>query len=516
MFARGSLMGWAMVGVLCLALPASALACPFCSAVSLTFSEEMQRSDVAVLAKRVPKAAPPAEGIPDPSTEDEESGRTAFEIVEVLRGGEFLPSGKFIETIYFGENPPETTFLVLGIEPPVISWGTPIPLSSRAVEYVRQLPQLEEKSDVERLAFFLDYLEDEDEMLARDTYDEFAKAAFETVQELEDQLPHEKLLAWIDDPRVPATRRRLYLTMLGVCGSEEDLPLLEEMMRSEDRQRKAGLDAMINSYLMLKGPEGLKLAEELFLSNPDADYTDTYAAIMAIRVHGEEVKTVPRERLVKGLRKVLERPELADLVINDLARWNDWEVTDRLVELFKNADEQSSWVRVPVINFLRASPQPEAKEYLAELSEIDPEAYKRASAFVVPSAQPSSEDPAAEESNDVVDETTETPPEETLADASEGTSEEVEPVQEPVQNEDTVEQPAEEQIAASESEEKDATTDAVQVAAVQETNQAGHTEEPAPTASRTTFVVAPLVIAGALACLMWVILRGSAPKGEGS
>ena len=55
-----------------------------------------------------------------------------------------------------------------------------------------------------------------------------------------------------------------------------------------------------------------------------------------------------------------DRPELADLVIPDLSRWEDWTVMDRLVELFEKADDESNWVRVPVINFLRACPLPEA------------------------------------------------------------------------------------------------------------------------------------------------------------
>jgi hypothetical protein len=72
---------------------------------------------------------------------------------------------------------------------------------------------------------------------------------------------------------------------------------------------------------------------------------------------------------------------LADLVIPDLARWQDWESMDELVKLFKTADEKSSWVRVPVINFLRACPLPEAKDHLVELEKIDPAAAKRANMF---------------------------------------------------------------------------------------------------------------------------------------
>ena len=78
---------------------------------------------------------------------------------------------------------------------------------------------------------------------------------------------------------------------------------------------------------------------------------------------------------------MLDRPKLADLVIPDLGRWKDWSVMDRLVELFKKADEESIWVRVPVISYLRACPLPKAKLYIEELAKIDPDAVKRASLF---------------------------------------------------------------------------------------------------------------------------------------
>jgi hypothetical protein len=169
--------------------------------------------------------------------------------------------------------------------------------------------------------------------------------------------------------------------MLGAYNSPDDAPLLEEMIKSKDRQTKGALDALVAAYLTLKGPEGMPLVEELFLKNKDAEYTDTYATIMALRFHGTEDKIIPRERLLAGLRMMLDRPQLADLVIPDLARWEDWSVVDKLVELFKNSDDESSWVRVPVINYLRACPLPEAKSRIDELAKIDPESIKRANSF---------------------------------------------------------------------------------------------------------------------------------------
>lgn len=370
---------WTLTGLVAVATVAAlstpAAACPFCSAVSLTFSEEIGSSQVAVIAKLV--QAPPRS---DDAATALEVAKAKFEIVNVLKGEDALGKDRKIEVVYFGDSPEGATFLIMGIDPPAINWSTPIAISERGVEYVTKTMDLPTDGP-DRLAFFQDYLEDDDDMLARDAYDEFAKAPYSQVLELKGRMKHDKLVAWVKSTEIPVSRRRLYVTMLGAYGSQDDVPLFEEMIKSKDRQTKGALDALVAAYLTLKGPEGMPLVEELFLKNKDAEYTDTYATIMALRFHGTEDKIIPRKRLLAGLRMMLDRPQLADLVIPDLARWEDWSVIDKLVELFKTSDDESSWVRVPVINYLRACPLPEAKQRIDELAKIDPESIKRANSF---------------------------------------------------------------------------------------------------------------------------------------
>lgn len=360
-------------------LPAAALACPFCNAVQKTLSEDIAASVAVVVAKLVDTPAKPADATTPPDS--------VFEIVRVLKGGELLKGAKQVKTLYFGGQPKGTQFLIYAVDPERITWSAPTALSARAVGYVSELPKLPEKG-VGRLEFFQEYLEDADGMLANDAYDEFARAPYAEVRELREKMHHDQLLAWVTNTEVSASRRRLYLTMLGVCGRADDVPALEAMIKSKDRQVRSALDALIACYLTLKGPDGVSLVEDLFLKNKDAEYTDTYAAIMAFRFLGQESDVVPRQRLMEGLRYMLERPPLADLVIPDLARWQDWSVMEKLVKLFKEADEDSSWVRVPVVNYLRACPKPEAKEYLKELTTIDPESVKRAMSFSALGAVP--------------------------------------------------------------------------------------------------------------------------------
>lgn len=362
------------------ALVNTARACPFCSATQLTLSEELKQNDVTVICKL---AARPVESA---ATDSPDAGQCTFEVVQVLKGEEHLarqPGATKpyqLKILFYGEQPLGSTFLAFGVDPTNLVWGTPTALSDRGVEYMRQLPKLAD-SGAGRLAFFQNYFEDADSLLAADAYDEFAKAPYSDLVQLKTQMPREKLVTWINNPNVSTGRRRLYLCMLSVCGQAEDAKMLEGLIRNEDRQVRTALDATIGAYLTLMGPAGMPLVEDMFLKKADAEYTDTYSAIMALRFIGQDTTAIPRERLIEAMRHMLSRPKLADLIIPDLTRWQDWTVMPQLVQLFKQADQESSWVRVPVINYLRACPLPEAKKYIDELAVIDPDAVRRATMF---------------------------------------------------------------------------------------------------------------------------------------
>lgn len=359
-----------------MALAGEARCCPLCGAAAPTFGEEFANVDVVVVARLVEPPPP----VKSASTVGDELARAKFDIDAVIKGKSLVEGTKRVETIYFGDAKLGQSFLIMGVDPPKLQWSTPLVLSDRGRKYMNSLLTLP-KEGPERLKFFLDYLEDRDEQLARDSHDEFAKAPYEHIRGVKSLMNHDKLLAWISDADVPSNRRRLYFMMLSVCGTEKDLAFLESLMKSNDRKQKAGLDAMVACYVSLKGADGLPLVEDLFLKNDKSDYADTYAAIMALRVHGTDLDVVPKKRLLESLAYMLDRPQLADLVIPDLARWEDWTRVDKLVKLFKESDEKTSWVRVPVINYLRACPLPEAKERIKELEKIDPVAVKRANTF---------------------------------------------------------------------------------------------------------------------------------------
>ena len=363
------------------------LACPFCSAVSLTFAQEIAQSQAAAIVRLV---EPPPAGALSPRAEGP-LPKGKFAVVEVLKGADFVADaghsaadGTPIETILLEEKPVGTLFLLMGIEPPTLVWSSPIPVSERAVQYLRKLSALPEKGP-DRLAFFQRHLEDPDETLARDAYDEFAVAPYADVRGLADRMDPTQLLQWIENPKVQANRRRLYATMLGACGTKADAERIGAILANQDlgpekAEVRSGLDALIACYVTLRGPEGLDLIDELFLNRRGREipFTETYAAVMALRFLGEESQGVPRDRVLTSLRLLLAEPKLADLVIADLARWQDWSVIDQLVELFEKAEADNIFVREPIVNYLRVCPLPQAAAAIGRLEKIDPEAVRRA------------------------------------------------------------------------------------------------------------------------------------------
>ena len=335
--------------------------CPFCSAASQTLRQESLSMDAVAIATLV------TDGRIDID------GNATFLVERVLRGESLLEKGQKVEANYFGPGKTEKKFLLLGVDPRNLVWSSPLPLSADAEKYIEALQKLPE-DPVARLEFFQKHFEHPDSLLARDSYDEFALAPYEDVKKLKSKMDHDQLMEWIRDPAISPDRKRLYYTMLGICGTKADAVEFESMIRSSDPDKRAGLDALIASYLMLQGPEGLELINQQFLANRKATYPDVYASVMALRFHGTEADAIPKESILVSMRHLLSAPDLADLVIPDLARWG-------LCELFKTANDDNSWVRVPVVNYLRACPLPEAKERLVELEKIDPKAVKRAATF---------------------------------------------------------------------------------------------------------------------------------------
>ena len=146
-----------------------------------------------------------------------------------------------------------------------------------------------------------------------------------------------------------------------------------------------GLDGLISGYLVLAGEKGLDAIDKSKLQNKKAAFSETYAAAQALRfmwTYGNG--RISQDRLRQSMRGLLDRPELADLVIADLARWEDWSVMDRLMKSYGKEDYSHPPVKRAIVRYMlvaaKANDQPaeQAKANLAKLRQQDPALVKSA------------------------------------------------------------------------------------------------------------------------------------------
>lgn len=310
-----------------------------------------------------------------------------FRIEKIIKGELYTKLGATVETTYYGPPTSEKTFLLQGVDPKAFVWSAPVPLTDEAKDYLGKLLTLPEEP-VERLAFYQNFFEHPDFMLSRDAYDEFALTPYEEVVRLKPRIQRERLIEWINDPAISVDRKRLYYTLVAICDVKDDAIWMEKKIKSADEKERTALDALSAAYLSLRGAEGLPILVENYFRNMDSDYVDVYAVVGALRFHATEGKVIEPLKVADAMAELLARPDLADLVIPDLARLEDWRHLDKLMQLFKEAKKPDDWlIRSPIINFMRACPLPKAEELLKKMEAIDPAAVKRAKThFPIPKA----------------------------------------------------------------------------------------------------------------------------------
>jgi len=381
----GALAAVAAALAMVAAVPTAAPACPFCSGVQ-SVSDQVATGDVAVIARLTQDLAPGRGEIGA-------LGETVrFRVSHILKAPaasdaaraaavKDVEVGAVIETFFVESGKAGQPFLITGNITPLLVWGYPIKLSQAAAEYLVERYPLP-RSGPERFRFFYERLEHKDDMIALDAYGEFAEMDFDELTANRNQLDPDELAERLTRKSVDARNKRLYLTMLGVCGEARHAPAVEAMLDAPPSVARMKLDATLACYVSLTGEQGLELIRRRYFDNPTADFGLVTDAINALRFHGDRAHVVARAKVVELFRSLLKKPELADLIIPDLIRWEDWEVVDEIAALFRAADEDSLWVRRPAVEYMARCPLPRAKAYLEEFRESDPEVYRDAMAAV--------------------------------------------------------------------------------------------------------------------------------------
>lgn len=373
------------------------MACPLCEALSGTISDDIKSAQVCLIATCKSSKPTGNDGLFvlefEPAFIALNGTPPSLSTTHVHSLNSIAPGTKVLLFGFSGEcaiEKPENGAAVVITPSPdkqETVWGPPQELTEAAVEYLKQLPD-SEVPEVNRLLFYYKFIHSTDKLVSDDAYNECARASLAAIRDpqFHNSVDIDQIVRKLRDADTPPKYKSFYWMLLAECGTPDHaklfdelvLPLLTKKVNEPASPEPAWLSASLAANVRLTGEKGLQQIESLVLSNLDAKSSTKYSAVAAIRALGNEMDAMPKHRLSQALALVLEDTESADFVIADLARWEYWEAIPALNKLFERVEGNSTFVRTPIINFMRTCPLPSAKEHVQAMAKRDPSAYRRA------------------------------------------------------------------------------------------------------------------------------------------
>jgi hypothetical protein len=235
---------------------------------------------------------------------------------------------------------------------------------SKLIPYLTGALALKDRPQSERLRYCFDHLASADSEVAMDVYREFARADYKDYMEMAAKLPPDTIAGWLRDPKTPSYRYGLYASLLGHCGKVEHAKVLLSMIENSEKRKGSGIDGMLAGYVMIQPKEGWTYLTNV-LKNGTEDFLMRYAALRTIRFFWDyRGDLVARDQLAAGLTLVLGHSDMADFAIEDLRRWQRWETTDCVLDLFDRKSHDVRAVKRAILRFALCCPRPRAASFV--------------------------------------------------------------------------------------------------------------------------------------------------------
>lgn len=382
--------------------------CPFCSALAPCLREELSQVDHVAIAICT-ESARQAGDLPLHSFRIESLAPGAAEAKQIDTSLKLV--GTVVQAYSLKRyKPGERTLMFCIGQDGELAWSPVEPMSKPCLEYVQHVfgySRLESPEWLARhgaasireevlassrdkyrwLNLYWKHLESEDTWVRRDSYNALAKVSTDELRPWTKELGPKAIRERLEQKEVSVSHRRFYWAILGLCGKKEDAKFawaaIERQMTARKEkpisQDAVGLDAAISTYLLLGGEPALEKVEAKLLGGEKRHSSERFAALSALRVHAQEFQAFDKKRICKALSSLLDDADCVDMVIPDLARLEDWSHVEALKTKFLAAAEsEQQQLLVPIINYLRACPKPEAAKALDACENAAPDAFKRA------------------------------------------------------------------------------------------------------------------------------------------
>jgi hypothetical protein len=307
---------------------------------------------------------------------DGERGMTDLIVDQVIRDDAVIARQKTITVPGYipfdAKNPPK--YLVFGdvlngkID---VVRGSPVK-NAEVAEYLRKSLKIEDRERNKMLQFFFQHVDSANPDIAADAFHEFAKASDQEIFSVAKSLAPAKVRKLLKDPGTPPERVGIFAFLLGACGTKEDAEFLAALIRKKDERGNNALSGLLGGLIELRPDEGWALTAQI-LADGKRPYADRLAALGTLRFFHASKPKESRSEIVKGMAAVIQDGDMADMGLEDLRRWQWWELTPLVIKQYGKPSHSSPIVRRAIVRYALCCPNVEAAVFVKERRKAEPE-----------------------------------------------------------------------------------------------------------------------------------------------
>jgi hypothetical protein len=304
------------------------------------------------------------------------SGTTDFRIEKVLKSDPFIGNTRVIRVqryIPVDARSPSRFLLFCDVYNNKLDPYRGVPVQSTAIlDYVKGAMTLDPKNSTQALLYFFRYLDHKEEDLANDAFIEFSQANDQQIGAVAPRLAPDRLRRLLLNPRTRSERLGLFAFLLGACGTARDADLFRSLLDRPTERTSKAFDGILSGYIQLRPRQGWDLTVSI-LGDPRKPFADRFAALRTLRFHQAWKPKETRLQVLRGLSVMLNQGDIADMAIEDLRRWQMWDLTTSVLAQYGKKSHSAPILRRAIVRYALSCPKPEAVQFAARLRKKDAE-----------------------------------------------------------------------------------------------------------------------------------------------
>lgn len=252
-----------------------------------------------------------------------------------------------------------------------------LPATPAIVDYLKAAARLDDADPVTKLAFYFKHLDSPDATIAADAFYEFARAADSDILKAARQIDPAKVRKLIADANTPPERLGVFAFLLGVSGGPADAAFLARMLSENPLPERSAtaFGGLLAGLILLSPNEGWSFAMQV-LGDAKRPFSVRLSAIGTVRFLQSTRGTDCKTEVLKCCAALLPHGDLADQAIEDLRRWEYWDLTTDVLAQFGKPTHAAPMVRRAILRYALSAPGDESKRFVAAVRQSDPKLVK--------------------------------------------------------------------------------------------------------------------------------------------